>query len=105
MTAKHDTPETGESISDEQLNTGIQHVGALAAREHDLYAQGPTGHFTISHAGDVEMEVFTDRGVTIAADSEETARASTGIKLTAQGARQLAGLLEDAADELDTTGD
>jgi hypothetical protein len=73
----------------------------LAACEHDITGSGPVTHYSTHHAGDVDIEVFTDAGVWLAADSEDVAQASTGIKLTAEGARQLAGLLEDAADELD----
>jgi len=101
MTAKHSTPE-GEKDAAEPFD-GITTIGALAACEHDLNGQGPAGHFSITHGGNVDMEIFTDRGVWLAADSQETARASTGIKLTPEGARRLAGLLEDAADELDDT--
>jgi hypothetical protein len=107
MTASQPTPETGESISDEQSQTdserGVLHMGALTACGHDLFGRGPAGHFSTIHAGNVDAEVFVDGGVWVAAESEEVARASTGIKLTAEGARRLAGLLEDAADELDDT--
>jgi hypothetical protein len=103
MTASQPTPETGESVSGEQLDRGIRHMGMLAACEHDIAGCGPASHFSTTHAGNVDAEVFVDGGVWVAAESEDVARASTGIKLTAEGARRLAGLLEDAADELDGT--
>jgi len=101
MTAKHDTPE-GEKDAAETFD-GIRIIGALAASEHDLHAQGPEALFSTTHAGNVDAEVYVDGGVWIAGESEENALASTGIKFTTEGARQLAGLLEDAADELDGT--
>jgi len=103
MTAKHDTPSREKDAA--EPFDGITTIGALAACEHDLYAHGPAGHFSTTHAGNVDAEVFTDRGVWIAAESEETAKASTGIKFTPEAARQLAQLLLTAADELDTAGD
>jgi hypothetical protein len=103
MTASQPTPETGESISDEQLDTGIRHMGMLAACEHDINGCGPAGHFSTIHAGNVDAEVFVDGGVWLGAESEEDALASTGIRFTPEGARRLASLLEDAADELDDT--
>jgi hypothetical protein len=80
-------------------------MGALSACEHDLFGRGPAGHFSTIHAGDIDAEVFVDGGVWVGAESEEDALASTGIRFTPEGARRLAGLLEDAADELDTAGD
>jgi hypothetical protein len=103
MTASQPTPETGESISDEQLDTGILHMGMLTACEHDLHGRAPAGHFSTHHSGNVDAEVFVDGGVWLGAESEEDALASTGIRFTPEGARRLAGLLEDAADELDGT--
>jgi hypothetical protein len=109
MTASQPTPETGESVSHEQSQAdserGVLHMGALAACEHDLFGRGPAGHFSTIHAGDIDAEVFVDGGVWVGAESEEDALASTGIRFTPEGARRLAGLLEDAADELDTAGD
>jgi hypothetical protein len=101
MTAEHDTPAREKDTA--EPFEGITTIGALAACEHDLHGCGPAGHFSTTHAGNVGAEVFVDRGVWLGVDSEEVARASTGVKLTAEGARQLAGLLEDAADELDDT--
>lgn len=103
MTANKSTP--AREKSEVEACNRITTIGALAASEHDIHTRGATARFSTTHAGKVDAEVFTDRGVWLAVESEETTRASTAVKITADTARQLAELLRAAADDVDTTGD
>jgi hypothetical protein len=93
--------ETAEAFDEEYSPAEVRHIGMLAACEHDLHGCGPAGHLSTHHSGNVDAEVFTDRGVWIGAESEETALASSGVRFTPEGARQLAALLHEAADTVE----
>lgn len=105
MTRAHNDRHTDMTDSDttgaldgEYSSAGVRHIGVLTASEHDLYAQGSDALFSTTHAENVDVEVFVDGGVWLGAESEQSALASSGVRFTSEGARQLAALLHEAAD-------
>jgi hypothetical protein len=93
--------DTTGALDGECSSTEVRHIGVLTASEHDLHGRGPVGHLSTRHSGKVDAEVFVGSGVWIGVESEETALASSGVRFTAEGARQLAALLHEAADTVE----
>jgi len=93
--------DTTEALDDENSPAEVRHMGEVAACEHDLYAQGPDAVFSTTHTGNVDTEVFVDGGVWLGAESEQSSLASSGVRFTSEGARQLADLLLEAADTVE----
>ena len=103
MTADGTTPDREKEPAEQD---GIKHVDTFEAGAHCLYGEGPSAMFRVEHVDGVDGEVFVEdsEGVIFAVESEDAARASTGIHLSPEQARSLADLLLRGARSFEEMG-